>query len=423
MLSIYPDYQFTPPVLSESDLLPEQPIVISPTLAATIGLDETVLLQRLSELSIHHGKLRPGIADLNWVRLEDRDFANSLPFWSAADIHRIRNSLEALGMIVIEQGATDSNYWLALAAAAPDNNTIHESQKVTSGAKAASLTAVTGSRPTGHPRSMAAPHSREAETAEIRYLDNTPHAGRMMRPDWQPDENWIRLCRQQAIPEAFIRERIPEFVTFWLERRQAKFSWGNSFYKWVIRAWREEQTRQGDLAAPMTKQWWPSPEAMEILQGAGINREFIEATVPEFVLYWRERRVEHTTWNSKFVQHIRQQWARSSDWFESDRTPRVIPDNWHPSKEFYDILELEEFGEEFVQSLIPEFVMYWKDRKEARVSWNTVFLRFNRMVWADRLNTRRGQENDHTQDQYTAGSTHEKVRARLEQLADRSWAD
>ena len=36
-------------------LIPEKPIVISPTLAATIGLEETVLLQLLQEC-ISHGK-------------------------------------------------------------------------------------------------------------------------------------------------------------------------------------------------------------------------------------------------------------------------------------------------------------------------------------------------------------------------------
>jgi hypothetical protein len=45
---------------------------------------------------------------------------------------------------------------------------------------------------------------------------------------------------------------------------------------------------------------------MDILvnQG-GINPNFIEDAVPEFILYWRDRGDVSSTWDSKFIQHVR----------------------------------------------------------------------------------------------------------------------
>lgn len=405
-------------------MLPEHPIVISPTLAGTIGLEEAVLLQSLSELLNHRGASRPGIPDLSWIQLEDRNLVASLPFWSPADVHRVRNSLQKLGMVIVEQGSTDSNYWIAIAKNVAGDNVDYQRKSVAS-TELVDLNCQTNNKVAPIPCSTGSPETQHAAIAGVTYLADTPRAAMMLPPDWQPDDNCIRLCQQHAIPEDFIHSLIPEFVIYWQSRREARFSWGNLFYKHAVKEWREEQTRQGgsELFEPMSQQWWPSLEALEILESAGINRDFIEATIPEFVLYWRERGVENKTWNSKFIQHIRYQWARTSDTFGTDGSPQLIPDNWQPSKEFYEILELAEIDAEFAQAQVPEFVMYWKDRKEARASWNTVYLTWIKMVWADRLNSRLTRGDTDAQDQHTARTTEEKVRARLEQLADRSWAD
>ena len=64
----------------QSSLIPERPLIISPTLAATIGLEEAVLLHVLSELMVH----RPGIErkGLNWLLLEQQELLDALPFWA-----------------------------------------------------------------------------------------------------------------------------------------------------------------------------------------------------------------------------------------------------------------------------------------------------------------------------------------------------
>ena len=44
---------------------------------------------------------------------------------------------------------------------------------------------------------------------------------------------------------------------------------------------------------------------LDALERGGIEREFIEEAIPEFILYWRERGAAPRELNSKFIQHIR----------------------------------------------------------------------------------------------------------------------
>jgi hypothetical protein len=87
----------------KSSLLPERPLIISPTLAATIGLEEAVMLQVLAELI--HGKeicRRASNPSLEWTVLSDSDFLTAFPFWATVDIRRVQNSLQNLGLIVVD---------------------------------------------------------------------------------------------------------------------------------------------------------------------------------------------------------------------------------------------------------------------------------------------------------------------------------
>jgi len=96
--------------------------------------------------------------------------------------------------------------------------------------------------------------------------------------NWQPEATWIKQCQQHNIPEDFLWDAVPEFVQYWRDRGQARFSWGNAFYKHVLKLWREEQTRRGafEQASEMSAAWRPSPQALSILQNAGVNPHFIE---------------------------------------------------------------------------------------------------------------------------------------------------
>ena len=279
----------------KSTLLPERPLIISPTLAATIGLEEAVMLQVLAELI--NGKeicQRATNPSLEWAALSDSDFQTAFPFWATVDIRRVQNSLQNLGLIVIEPIAdTRSSYY---AIDDPSRESV-----------AASVTSI---QATPDRRGEA---SRAAQAIPGPSIPNSGSAS-LIAPNWQPSVDWIKKCRQHNVPEEFIHALVPEFVSYWRDRGQARFSWGNAFYKWVLKAWREEQTRKGafEAATEMSATWRPSEDAVGILEISGINGSFIEDAIPEFVLYWRERGMVNGAWNTKFIEHIRRQWAKFS---------------------------------------------------------------------------------------------------------------
>jgi hypothetical protein len=260
----------------------------------------------------------------------------------------------------------------------------------------------------------------------------TNGAATLIPANWQPEATWIKQCQQHNIPENFLRDALPEFVQYWRDRGQARFSWGNAFYKHVLKLWREEQTRRGafEQVSEMSAAWRPSSPALSILHNADVNPHFIEDAIPEFVLYWEERGASSGPWNTRFIEHVRRQWARCSAMQGFDDTPRPIAANWTPSADFYETLQLAEIDAEFANARVAEFVLYWRDSQQAKASWNTTFLQFVKAEWARKLqrdaqqpsrgmSTRGGQNAEDRRDD-SAGTS--SVAERLRQLDDRSWA-
>ncbi len=375
-----------------SSLLPERPLLISPTLAATIGLEEAVMLQGLAEL-IHHRETRrrQDKPNLDWIELNDEDLQKAFPFWATVDIRRVQASLQNLGMIAIDpETDSDRSHFFAINEAGSSS----------------SAPQVTPAKAPDNPAQLVGTAS-------------------LIPPDWQPDQTWIRQCKQHNIPEQFAYDAVPEFISYWRDRGQARFSWGNAFYKHVLKQWRDEQTRQGayELSSVMSAQWRPSEDAVGILEMSGINLSFIEDAVPEFVLYWRERGIQNGAWNTKFIEHIRRQWAKFSAAFGYDDTPKVITADWQPSADCYEILQLAEIDEEYARSRIPEFVMYWRDSQQVKSSWNTVFLQFIKQDWARQLKQLETAELTHAENQTFVGSNQQRIKERFQRIADRSWAE
>lgn len=338
------------------------------------------MLQALADRTQLNGQPRPGQPNqLLWLRLAEADLQTLFPFWSVKEIQRIEDSLQQQGLLLAEADSQMPGYtWYAL-----------EEPK----------------------RLSATPTTNQGKAAPIPI-------------NWQPGADWIRLCLQQGIPEAFVHSLVSEFVNYWREVGEARPAWGNIFYSHALRQWRMEQTRQGEIeqSDSMSKDWHPSTDAMEILINAGINRNFIEDAIPEFILYWRERGTANVAWNTKFIGHIRRQWAKFSAAFGYDDTPQLIPDNWEPSSDCFEILQLAEIDEKYARSKIPEFRMYWHDCKQARASWNTVFLQFVKRDWAEFLKRGGNLDDYHANNQSSAGARQQRVKEKLEQFADRSWA-
>ena len=378
--------------MPDSSLIPERQLLFSTALAATIGLEEAILLQHLNELFQHReAESRHGYA---WLSIEREWLLNSLSFWSAIDLHRISKSLADKGVILIGSPPLHESEILLFA--------INESQT--------------------EPRTAAARSSREDSPANSRRSG----AG-LISGHWSPSEDLLQVLLNHNIPRQFALDQLEDFIYYWRERGEISHAWENKFRQHVLSRWRHQQQTEAERFAepkdePIRDCWQPSADALEIMLRTGVSRAFIDDAVPEFVLYWRERGETVKTLNSKFINHIRRQWARYSSALTHDTEPRRIPGDWQPSEDVYDILRMSHIDADFAQQLLPEFIVYWKDSNQLHSSWNTKFLQHVKYKWAKRHQfTQFSDSSDAGQQRsHPTGST--RSRSLADDLADRSWA-
>jgi hypothetical protein len=364
-------------------LIPEKMLSISPSLAATIGLEEAVLLHALNELSEHNRQEL--IDNYHWVSVSLKQITNAVPFWDVIVLQRITFSLRDKGILLISTSPITESGELRFAF----NETGLSRQSVTE---------------------KKAPSPR----AKAKTIPSS----------WSPDSEVLRQLQQYNIPSKFINDQIPEFVIYWSERNDPKFSWGSKFIKHVIRLWRNFQTEniQIGLKVPMEPEWRPSIDAMDILvRQAGINDNFIEDAIPEFVLYWLERGDKSDTWNSRFVTHIKRQWSKFTITMEQDSAPRLLDQSWKPSEELYEILVLANIPRDFAHKLSPEFILYWRESGQAHNSWNTKFLQHIKREWS-RQKSISSQVRNYEEKQRPNRANSTRGSNLIDELRDRSWA-
>ena len=203
------------------------------------------------------------------------------------------------------------------------------------------------------------------------------------RDKWVPDKDVIDQINEYGIPEDFANLQIDDFKKLNQERNEKDINWGVKFLRFVIKKWRHKEVEDNKKmkTKPIDKNWVPDMDAKEILINSGINEDFIDKEVPEFVLYWTERKEESDIWNSKFIAHIRRQWGRFKEIKENDNSPSIMTSDWSPNSDFFDILEMTEIPKEFAENAKLEFVMYWKESGQSLNSWNSKFLQHVKYKW------------------------------------------
>jgi hypothetical protein len=373
--------------MSDSSLVPERQLVFSPGLAATIGLEEAILLQHLQSLFDHHSpQVRHNHA---WLSIP-RDFLlRTLPFWSVEDLHQISRSLADKGVLLIESPPLLHDETLVFAV----NEPVREIPSP--------------------PPAQSAPTRRSAGLLPVH---------------WSPSEDLLQLLAlNHNIPRQFALDQLEDFIFYWRERGETSHAWENKFRQHVINNWRRDQQHRAEAFQQpandtLDGNWRPSLDAMEILERSGVERAFIEQAIPEFVLYWRERGQAPRELNSKFLQHIRIQWAKYSSSLEHSTEPRRIPDQWQPSEDVFDILRMSHIDTDFALALLPEFIVYWKDSNQAHTSWNSKFLQHVKYHWAKRHQINQ-PEPDHGGQQGPHSTGRTRDRSLQQDLTDTSWAE
>jgi hypothetical protein len=390
-------------------LIPERPILVSPSLAAQIGLEEATLLSVLYDL-VHSIKAVPSQGN-HWYELYAEQLTPALPFWNDFDIQRVSQNLRAKSILQLQSAPYGQCQQLIFAF-----TTIPTAQD--QGQVLQALPIYTSNPPPNQP---VISHNTSPQ-----YTTGSS----TIAPHWQPDSEIMARIAQSSIPEDFIREQIPEFVTFWRESGEKRRSWGSTFMKTVTRNWAKRRSQdawennQKETETVMDSGWTPSQDAVDIMtQQANINISFIEDAIPEFILYWSERGVKSLTWNSKFIQHVRRQWNRFTSAIEHDSDPKIIAEDWQPSNDVYDILKMANIDITFAQQLLPEFILFWRDNKQLYGSWNTKFLQHIKYHWAKRHALTTNNQGTANEGQQTASRTSRtRDRSIAEDLNDRSWA-
>lgn len=158
---------------------------------------------------------------------------------------------------------------------------------------------------------------REFEAQEYQRSKTT----RISR-DWQPSQDALNILVHHAgISGQFVEDAIPEFVLFWRERGATSDNWNKRFRDHVQRQWiRYRSALEHDTTPKRIPQnWQPSADVHEVLRLANIELTFARNLIPEFVIYWRDSNQVHSSWNTRFLQYVKQRWAKR-DTAHADQT-------------------------------------------------------------------------------------------------------
>ena len=370
-------------------LIPEKQINISPTLAATIGLKETIMLQLLQECKMHSSTQVHG--DLQWTDVYLQQLSKLAPFWSKAEIHRLSLNLAEKGIIVLKNDSNNDEQALCFAFNEPATEVRTKLPKKS--------------------------HILNGNAA-------TPTQAQLISNDWRPSEDALRQLSQLGATREFALQQVPQFVAYWRDKKVPRYSWESKYLKEVWRQWQklESSNHQRSQQISIDRQWRPSEDAMHILiEKGGISANFVEDAVPEFILYWRERGDVSNTWDTKFIHHVRRQWQFFIGITDRELQPKPITSAWRPKETVYDVLDLANIDRQFAEVLLPEFILYWQENGALKCSWSTKFLQYVKGQWARESQTKL-LENGYEKQFKNDRKGRLRDRSIIDALSDRSWA-
>jgi hypothetical protein len=131
-----------------------------------------------------------------------------------------------------------------------------------------------------------------------------------MPSDWNPSEEVHEILVRSGMEELFIRELIPEFVIYWSERPDVLISYNSKFIEHARLKWAQYSAEIDTRKSPtvIDNSWAPSDDCIDIIKMTGIDIEFAEKYLPEFILYWKEDGRAFTSWDIKFLDFIKKKW-------------------------------------------------------------------------------------------------------------------
>ena len=88
----------------------------------------------------------------------------------------------------------------------------------------------------------------------------TPERKQIISKGYFPSNNILKEAKSLGVSEDFIKNKIPEFRTYWSDRKDKSFSWDYKFLKYLLKEWRaqEEKLNKASKMKPIQKNWKPS---------------------------------------------------------------------------------------------------------------------------------------------------------------------
>ena len=128
--------------------------------------------------------------------------------------------------------------------------------------------------------------------------------------------------------------------------------------------------------------FYPSEDLVKQACNLGIEEDFLGDQLPSFNLFWKGKDLKPHLKESKFLQYALKNW-REKEKIEYQESKKVLIDNnWQPSEDAKSILKGLEIGDSFIESLLPEFILFWKEKRIKSNSWNSTFLNHAKKQWA-----------------------------------------
>ena len=122
-------------------------------------------------------------------------------------------------------------------------------------------------------------------------------------------------------------------------------------------------------------------DAVSILKSAEVSEEFISNSIPEFILFWREKKFKSDVWNTLFINHVRKEWAKFTNKINDKNKPKKMTKNWEPDPSCYDVLKMTKINKKFAKQQLAEFRIFWIDSNEIMTSWNSKFIQHVKYKW------------------------------------------
>ena len=201
--------------------------------------------------------------------------------------------------------------------------------------------------------------------------------------NFYPSEDLVKQACNLGIEEDFLGDQLPSFNLFWKGKDLKPHLKESKFLQYALKNWREKEKieYQESKKVLIDSNWRPSEDAISILKNIDINDSFIESLLPEFILFWKEKRIKSNSWNSTFLNHVKKQWARKNFKLDSDKENYPMSKNWAPSEDCMKVLEVTNIPVDFIESKLPEFRLYWIDAGEISTNWNNKFINFVKNSW------------------------------------------